>query len=91
MIKMNTEILNVINVVLNYKKFLYSYEVVLLNKKFDFISAVKKFYYSLDLPNDMNKNIVDFEAILNYGMSGLIEEINSLSNEELQERNWKNY
>jgi len=92
MVKMSMEILNVINAVLDYKQFLISYHTFILKESnFDFIAETKKFYYSLDLPEGMNKNIGDFEAILSFKTGGYIDTLNSLEPEELEKENWKNF
>lgn len=91
-IGMSKEILNIINVVLDYKKFLSSYHYKMLkDMDFDVIEKAEEFYYSLDLPNGMNKNKIDFETILSYGISGHINKLNLLQVNELKKENWKNY
>ena len=57
-IYMSMEILNVIHAVLDYKKFLHSYHVMLHNnKQFDTESEAEKFYYGMDnLPRGMERN-----------------------------------
>lgn len=92
MIRMNMDILNIINVVLDYKRFLVSYHMFVLKEKdFDFLTETRKFYNSLELPEGMNNNIADFEAILSYGSSGYIDKLNTLEPEELEKENWKNF
>jgi hypothetical protein len=91
-IEMNKDILNIVNVVLDYRKFLASYHYhILKDMKFNIDKKADEFYYSLDLPQGMNKNINDFEVILDYGRNKYINKLNSLNEDELKNENWKNY
>lgn len=93
MVKMNKEILEVINTVINYKKYLQGYHVrILKNENYDYITETEKFYYSLPLPRGMKKNNQDFENILNYSRNeNLLNELNKTNFEELDNYYWKRF
>lgn len=93
MAKMNKEILEVINTVINYKKYLVGYHVrILKNEDYDCMAETEKFYYSLPLPNGMKKNNQDFEIILDYSRNkNLLDELNKTNFEDLDNYYWKKF
>lgn len=90
-IKMNRDILDVINVVLDYKKFIISENMIMKKKEFDWYKKTQDYYHSLQLPNGMMKNILDFEKILSYGEGNraVLEELNNTPTEELDQFVWQ--
>lgn len=77
------DILNVIHAVIDYKKHLQSYHVMLLdNKQFNTVVETEKFYYSLDLPEGMSKNKSDFERILSFENRYATEQLEDFDNTE---------
>lgn len=66
--KMTSDILDIIHVVLDYKKFICSQNLLVQFHKEDFDWAIEteQYYYSLNLPEGMKKNMHDFLKILTY-------------------------
>ena len=92
-IEMNSDILNVINCVVNYKKFVTSYHVFILKENdFDAYIETEKFFLTLPLPNGMKHNSSTFENILNYANNNkLLNELNNTEADELNKFNWTNF
>lgn len=91
-IEMNKDILNIINTVLDYKRFLIGYHLHILKEKdYDFIEETEKFYYSLPLPRGLEKNKQDFESILSCSNGSYLDELNSVEEKILCNYNWRNY
>ena len=91
--KMTEEILSIIHVVLDYKKFICSQNR--LNQfhvdNFDWFTETEKYYYSLMLPEGMHHNRADLEKILSYRTRGGIIELDKMDNTEpndLKNFNW---
>ena len=93
MIKMSKEILEVINTVINYKRYLVGYYVrILKDEDYDYMNEMERFYYSLPLPIGMNKNNQDFEHILDYCRNNrYLEELNNCNSDDLGKYNWRNF
>lgn len=93
MVKMNKDILEVINTVINYKRYLVGYHVrILKNENYDYMSEIERFYYSLPLPVGMNKNNQDFERVLDYCRdTKYLEELNNTNKEDLEKYYWRNF
>lgn len=93
-VKMITEILNIIHVVLDYRKFICSQNMLnqFHNDKFDWYSETEKYYHTLDLPEGMKHSRIDFEKILSYGStkSGMIEldKMDNTEPEDLSKFKW---
>lgn len=92
-VEMTTEILNIIHVVLDYRKFICSQNM--LNQfhidNFDWYSETEKYYHTLNLPESMKHNRVDFEKILSYITRGGLIELDKMDNTEpkdLKEFEW---
>lgn len=89
MIKMSTDILNVINAVLDYKKFVISNNYVNPKTDFDWFAETEKYYYSLPLPSGMEKSRKDFETILRYTNTKILNRLNNMESGDLQCEIWK--
>lgn len=89
MVKMSTDILNVINAVLDYKKFVISNNYVDPKADFDWFTETEKYYYSLPLPSGMEKSRKDFEIILEYMNTGFLNRLNNTESVDLQYEIWK--
>lgn len=92
-INMDIEILNVIHAVLDYKRFLQSYHVMMLgNKQYDTEKVAQNFYYNLEnLPTGMQKNRADFNRILDYESCNRkrLKELDSKELSQLEHYVWK--
>lgn len=92
-VKMNMDILNVIHTVIDYKKFLFSYHVMMFNdKQFDTAAEAEKFYYGIcTLPEGMNRNHSDFNRIISYEYNNRkrLSELDNLEIDELTTCDWK--
>lgn len=92
-IKMNVEILNVINAVVNYGRYLYSHYAVTNTHglNFDYFAEMEKYYYSLPLPDGMSPTHEDFKKILQIGWytSHTLERLNNTSYNDLSSHFWK--
>lgn len=90
---MTVEILNVIHAVLSYKKFICSQNRLdqFYKDDFDWFSETEKYYQSLNLPDGMSNNRIQFEKILAYGSSKTgRDELDKLDNaEELELSNFE--
>lgn len=89
MIMMNENILNVINAVLAYKNLMICESHLYKDKNFDWYKKTQDYYYSLSLPEGLNKNIMDFERILRLYESNSLEKWNNTIIEELSQFIWK--
>lgn len=90
-VPMNKEILDVINAVITYGKFIRSHNYIVPKEDFDHIAEMEKYYHSLPLPPSMSKNRADFEKILQIGWySGEeLERLNNTEQSDLQNTPWK--
>ena len=66
-VPMSKEILDVINAVVYYGRFVVSQNYVVPKEGFDHFAEMEKYYHSLPLPEGMSKNRADFERILQIG------------------------
>lgn len=89
MVKMNEDILNVINAVLDYKKFIISNNYVEPKENFDWFTKTESYYYSLSLPDEMKKNRSDFERILGYDNTEILHKLNNTNYGDLRYEVWK--
>lgn len=89
-IPLTMKLLNVIILIQDYKTFLIDYEMIYLeNAQFDWFSKVQAFYNSLDLPEGIQKNRMDFKAVLNYPVTA---DMRCTEAEDLPKRyNFKNF
>lgn len=90
-IMITKEILDIINAVLDYKKFITSHNYVVPKEDFDWFSDTEKYYHSLPLPEGMEKNRYDFERILDYGrgFAEKLEMLNRTNYSDLHYHKWK--
>lgn len=63
---MSIEILNIINAVLDYRRFLASDNMVYKRENIDLDKMVEDYYNQLPLPRELNHNKQDLEKILSY-------------------------
>lgn len=83
-IKFNKEILNTIHAVRDYRRFLSSYHIHLLNNsQFDKDVEAEKFFYNLPITGGLPKSKACYEAIISYP-KGSLEWIDSVLENELQ-------
>ena len=88
MIKMTMEILNIINAVVDYKKFICSHNMIINKDGFDWFSETEKYFNSLPLPENINHSRIVFERILKYATERqMIEQLKILNNTEINELN----
>ena len=66
-IPMSKEILDVINAVVYYGRYITSHNFIVPKENFDHFAEMEKYYHSLPLPEGMSKNKADFERILQIG------------------------
>lgn len=88
MVYMNMDILNVICAVLDHKRFIISNNMI--NPKYDFswYEENRKYYFSLDLPDGLSKNISDYERIL--AMEGWFRNLwCDMEEQKLEKQVWK--
>lgn len=90
-IPMNEEILNVINAVVSYGKFVRDHNYIIPKEDFDPYEEMEKYYHSLPLPDGMKKNRFDFERILQIGWYSdeELKRLNNLEFSELSSVGWK--
>jgi hypothetical protein len=82
-VKMNMEILNIIHVVKDYKRFIRSYYChVMGNVGFDWEEKTKKFYTTLPLPEGLNTSKNCFENVLEFPEEEL-RKLDSINSENL--------
>ena len=79
---MNEQILNVINAVIDYRRFICSNNMIFQNKNFDWYEETKKYFFSLPLPDGMKHNRECFNKILCIDKKTL-DKLNSTESEEL--------
>lgn len=86
-VKMTKEILNIIHVVLDYKKFICSQNMLsqFHIDNFDWYSETEKYYYSINLPDGIHHNKPDFEKILSYRTRGGMIELDKMDNTEAED------
>lgn len=91
MVEMSKEILEVINAVIYYGKYITSHNYIIPQKGFDQFTQMEEYYQSLPLPYGMDKNKEDFEHILSIGWySGKeLERLNSTNYSDLHYIRWK--
>lgn len=89
MVEMNINILNVINAVLDYKKFIVSNNFVMPREDFDWFMETEAYYHSLPLPDGMGKNRNDFERILEYANTEILNRLNNTNYSNLRYEIWK--
>lgn len=89
---MNREILDVINAVICYGKWIRSHDcIVKSGENYDHIAAMEKYYHSLPLPEGMAKNRADFDRILQIGWYSdeELRRLNSMEENDLSNVSWK--
>lgn len=89
---MNREILDVINAVVCYGKWIRSHDcIVKSGENYDHIVAMEKYYHSLPLPEGMAKNRMDFDRILQIGWYSdeELQRLNSMEENDLSNVSWK--
>lgn len=74
-VKFNKEVLNVINAVKDYKKFIVSNNHIYNNDNFDWYVETEKYFKSLPLPKGLNPSMACLESILEFPK----EELNILN------------
>ena len=80
--RMNEQILNILNAVVDYKKFIISNNMIFQNKEFDWYRETEKYFSSLPLPDGMKHSKYFFEKIL--AIDGkTLDKFNSTESEEL--------
>ncbi len=89
MVKMSKEILDVVNAVLTYKRFICSHNYLCPKENFDWYYETKKYYHSLTLPEGMKKNRNDFERILSCENSEDLKMLNNADPSDLHYFIWK--
>lgn len=90
MMEMTKEILNVINAVRDYKRYIISDNYVMPKDNFDWFVETEKYYHSLSLPEGMRRNREDFERILNYDFhSEELRRLNNTNYNDLHFTKWK--
>ena len=65
-VKMNTQIYTVLIMVYHYAQYKYAMAKMYPEKNIDWYKDTEEFYFSLDLPEGLNKDKVDFEKVLNF-------------------------
>lgn len=79
---MNEQILNIINAVVDYKKFIISNNMIFQNKEFNWYRETEKYFFSLPLPDGMKHSKYFFEKILAIDKKTL-DAFNSTESEKL--------
>lgn len=83
--RMNTEILNVINAVMNYQRFICSNQRIFKNDNFDWYSETKKYFETIPLPKGLKHNRDTLEKILCYGLPNRLWWLNALNGMQEEE------
>lgn len=65
-ITMTKEILNIINLILEYKRFICIQNYVIPKKNFNWYTETKQYYFKLPLPQELKRNTNHFKRILEY-------------------------
>lgn len=91
MVEMSKEILEVINAVVCYGKYIASHNYIVPQEGFDQFVQMEEYYRSLPLPEGMDRNRADFEHILSIGWySGKeLERLNNTNFNDLHHTKWK--
>lgn len=90
MVEMTKEILDVINAVKDYKRYIISNNYIIPKDNFDWFVETEKYYHSLPLPEGMRANREDFERILAYDFhSDELERLNNTNYSDLHYTKWK--
>lgn len=89
MVVMSKEILDVINTVIDYKKYICSHNFVVPKENFDWFSETEKYYHSLPLPQGMKRNRDDFEKIMSYANTKDLDRLNNTNYSDLRYTIWK--
>lgn len=66
MIKLNSEILDVLCMVYHYKHYRSIMASLYPKQKINWCEDTRKFYFGLDLPDGLNKNEVDFDRVMQF-------------------------
>lgn len=66
MIKLNSEILEVLCIVYHYKHYRGAMASLYPEQKINWYEDTRKFYFSLDLPDGLNKNEIDFNRVMDF-------------------------
>ena len=82
-IQMSEEILNVINAVVDYKRYICSHNRLLPKEGFDWFVETEAYYYTLPLPDGLSHNRFDFEKILGYLEGVTLEQLNNTESHDL--------
>ncbi len=89
-VAMTKEIMDVINAVISYGKFIRDHNYIIPQEGFDLFAEMEKYYHSLPLPDGMKKNRHDFERILQIGWysDGELERLNNIAYSDLHQERW---
>lgn len=79
-IKMSVKLLNVINAVVDYRRYIISNNYIFPQKDFDDIEKTKRYFKTLPLPEGVNHNNANFEKILIFGgaASNILDKWNNM-------------
>lgn len=66
MIKLNSGILEVLCMVYYYKHYRSAMASIYPEQKINWYEDTRKFYFSLDLPDGLNKNEIDFDRAMDF-------------------------
>lgn len=66
MIKLNSEILEVLCMVYHYKHYRSAMARLYPEQKINWYEDTRKFYFELDLPEGFNKNEIDFDRVMQF-------------------------
>lgn len=72
--KMTVEILDIINAVVDFRKFICSNNRIKKKTGFDWYNETEKYFSSLPLPDGMKHNRITFENILSYATNKQMQE-----------------
>ena len=89
-VAMTKEILDVINAVVSYGKFVRDHNYIIPKEDFDVYAEMEKYYHSLPLPANMKKSRHDFERILQIGWYSdeELERLNNTDYSDLHHERW---
>lgn len=71
------------------QKFIISNNYVMPRDGFDWFLETEAYYYSLSLPDGMCKNRNDFERILEYANTEILNSLNNTNYSDLHRAMWK--